>query len=85
MTQTTRTTYELPKDEVPKSVTAPTIEVSTLDLLGLVPALLLHVVQEAPRVVRIRRNSELFEESDSVFFSDNKLILLLVGLILLLC
>lgn len=73
MTETTGTTHELPKDEVPKSVTAPTIGVSTSDLLGLVPALLLHVVREAPRVVRIRRNSELFEESGSVFFGDNKL------------
>ena len=73
MTETTGTTHELPKDEVPKSVTSPTIGVSTSDLLGLVPALLLHVVREAPRVVRIRRNPELFEESGSVFFGDNKL------------
>ena len=73
MTETSCATHELPKDEVSKRVSAPAIRVSTSDLVSLVPALLLHAVWETPRVVGVRGgDSELFKESGSVSFGDNK-------------
>jgi len=50
MTETSRAAHELPKQEVAERVSAPALRVSASDLLGLVPALLLHAVREAPRV-----------------------------------
>lgn len=50
MTETSRATHELPKQEVAERVSAPALWVSASDLLGLVPALLFHAVREAPRV-----------------------------------
>lgn len=44
MAEATRATYELLKHDITKRVAAPPVRVSTLDLLGFVPALLLHSV-----------------------------------------
>ncbi|KAK3036233.1 hypothetical protein RJ639_030775 [Escallonia herrerae] len=50
MAQTTGAAHELAKQGVAERVAAPAIRVPALDLVGLVPALLLHTVREASRV-----------------------------------
>lgn len=69
MTETSRATHELPKDDVADGVSAPTIRVSASNLLGLVPALLLHTIGEAPRV-GFRGDSEVFKQSGGVFGNE---------------
>lgn len=48
--ETPRAADELAEHDVPDGVAAPPVGISALDLLGLVPALLLHDVREAPGV-----------------------------------
>lgn len=43
MAEATRATYELPKHDITNRVAAPPVRVSALDLLGFLPALLLHI------------------------------------------
>ena len=66
MTEATRATDELSKHYIPKGISAPSIWVSSFDLLGLFPALLLHTVGETSRVrlqiVVILRYLKVFEE-----------------------
>lgn len=66
MTETSRATHELPKDDVAEGVSAPTFRVSASNLLRLIPALLLHAIGKAPRV-GFRGDSEVFEQSGGVF------------------
>lgn len=51
--ETPRATDELAEHDVPDGVATPPVRITALDRLGLVPALLLHAVREAPGV-RIR-------------------------------
>lgn len=59
MAKATRTADELPEHNVTQWVAAPPVGVPTFDLLGLVPALLLHAMWEAPRVVLRRHQLRL--------------------------
>lgn len=66
MAEAARATNELAKDDVAEGVPAPAVGVSSPDLLGLLPALLLHAVGEASRVrvrVRVLGDLEVFEVS----------------------
>jgi hypothetical protein len=69
MTETSRATHELPKQEIADRVSAPALWVSASDLLGLFPALLLYAVRETPRV-GVGGDSKVFEESGGVFGNE---------------
>lgn len=61
MAEATGAADELPEDSVTQGVAPPPIRVAALDFFGLIPALLLHVVWEAPRVRAFRRDLDGFK------------------------
>ncbi len=65
VTETTRATNELAKDDVAEGIPAPAIGVSSFDLVGLFPTLLFDRVRKASRdIVRVR--VKVFKESVGV-------------------
>lgn len=66
VTETTGATDELPKDDVADGIPAPTIGVSSFDLVGLFPALLFDRVRKASRVIVRVRVKVLKERSGGV-------------------
>lgn len=51
MTETTGAANKLSKNSVTKSIPSPAIWVSSFNLLGLIPTLLLHTMRKAPGIV----------------------------------
>lgn len=71
MAETTRATYELAKDSIAEGVPAPSIRVSSFDLVSFLPAFLLDTVWEASRVrVRVWVGI-VVEESDWVVVEES--------------
>lgn len=66
MAEATGAADELPEHSVTQRVAPPPLRVAALDLLGLLPALLLHAEGEAPRVGALRRDLEGIESRELI-------------------